>query len=314
MPPRSARSRPRRSMKGASWEAVEDGTNAPTPLIGQEQADAVRSASMPISTASPICRAASSRPTRTTSAPGAASSCERPGKDAVRLRRSERVAHSGRRQHARHRGQRPEDRREISDQVDALPLAPGGHRRSWPRCEALSVSNVSEGALPSRWRIRREKRRAGSSSISMLAPKLKLREWLITDAQGIHHAGDREQHRPGPQSGGPTTSARRTFRARLSAALKLYSKISGLCVRVNPLRLHFVKFSSLWALKSPQVLHICCPEADHIVFIGSAPRLAEDVVCSCRLPSRHARETTRFWRPTLRSGWTPFSYVVLLIA
>jgi len=47
-------------------------------------------------------------------------------------------------------------------------------------------------------------------------------------------------------------------------------------------------------------------EASHIAFIGSAPRLAEDVVRSCRLPSRHARETTRFWRPTTRSGWAPF--------
>ena len=49
-------------------------------------------------------------------------------------------------------------------------------------------------------------------------------------------------------------------------------------------------------------------EADHVAFIGSAPRLAEDVIRSCRLPSRHAREKTRFWRPTTRSGWAPFFY------
>jgi len=57
---------------------------------------------------------------------------------------------------------------------------------------------------------------------------------------------------------------------------------------------------------TPEPNYVWALEADHIAFIGSAPRLAEDVIRSCRLPSRHAREKTRFWRPTTRSGWAPF--------
>ncbi|MGD8423052.1 MAG: hypothetical protein PVG36_00715 [Methyloceanibacter sp.] len=44
-------------------------------------------------------------------------------------------------------------------------------------------------------------------------------------------------------------------------------------------------------MNSSVELHIYEAAADLIAFIGSAPRLAEDVVCSSRLPSRLARRT-----------------------
>ena len=48
---------------------------------------------------------------------------------------------------------------------------------------------------------------------------------------------------------------------------------------------------------NPKSTYLLGLEASHIVFIGSAPRLAEDVVRSCRLPSRHARENNALLAP-----------------
>ena len=57
--------------------------------------------------------------------------------------------------------------------------------------------------------------------------------------------------------------------------------------------IEFTNYQVFWdePLNSSVELHISMLEADRIAFIGSAPRLAEDVVCSSRLPSRLARRT-----------------------
>ncbi len=62
---------------------------------------------------------------------------------------------------------------------------------------------------------------------------------------------------------------------------------------VNAL-LKFFRSAVEIALKSTYVFSL---EASHTVFIGSAPRLAEGVVRSCRLPSRHAREKNALLAP-----------------
>ena len=56
------------------------------------------------------------------------------GQDQVRLRAAERAPHRRRRRLPRHRGFRPQDGREISHQVDAVPPATRRRGRSRPRC------------------------------------------------------------------------------------------------------------------------------------------------------------------------------------
>jgi hypothetical protein len=68
--------------------------------------------------------------------------------------------------------------------------------------------------------------------------------------------------------------------------------------------IEFTTYQVFWdePLNSSVELHISTPEAGYIAFIGSAPRLAEDVVCSSRLPSRLARRTRLGVQPRAAVG------------
>ena len=80
---------------------------------------------------------------------------------------------------------KPEDRREISDRVDAVPPVARRGRSILPAIHASSASRAMMARSPSRSRTRAARRPGRSSSISIPRREMKLKQWVITDAQGL---------------------------------------------------------------------------------------------------------------------------------
>ena len=169
--------------EGAAWEAVVEAATTPTPLIGDKQAQAV-SASTPISTGSPTCRAVSSRWIRTISAPPAASTCSARARSGSTTRRR---ARSGSSRTAPFSPSRiPASRRWRNIPSSRRPSACCS-RRPWTLARDARIVGVEsqQGSLA----ISLEDKAGDAAGRIKLMfdanPDLKLKQWQITDAQGL---------------------------------------------------------------------------------------------------------------------------------
>ena len=184
--------------EGAGWEAAVEAAPGPTPLIGEQQAKAV-SASTPISTASPICKAASTRSIPPTSTPPGASTCSGRARSGSTTRRRARSVSSPTASSSPSRIPtcKTVEKYPIKSTpfrlllTDAVDLGRDARIVGVESEEGtLAISLEDKGAMPP----------APSSSFSTAGAELRLKQWLITDAQGLDHAGDGQRHRSGPQS------------------------------------------------------------------------------------------------------------------
>ena len=96
----------------------------------------------------------------------------------------------------------PEDRREISARVDAVPAAARRGRRSRPRLRASSASRATTGRSPSRSRTRAARRPARSSSMFDTDAGDEAQAMGDHRRARARHHGDHQRRRAGPKGRG----------------------------------------------------------------------------------------------------------------
>ena len=140
------------------------------------------SASMPISTASPTCKAISSRSTPTTSTPRAASTCSGQASSDSTMRRRARSA-SWPTGISRHRGFGSEDVEKYPSKSTPFRLLLGDGVDLGRDARIVGVES-EEGTLAITLEDKSGEAAGRSSSISTRA-RPQLKQWVITDAQGL---------------------------------------------------------------------------------------------------------------------------------